>query len=78
MIVMEAASTSEMSVNFYQTTRRYNPEDSDLQDICRPTYSLHIAMSHVILMMCETNTLGKIVRFEVKRPEGTEYYTRCS
>jgi hypothetical protein len=30
-LMMEAASTSEMSVNFYQTTRRYNPEDSHLQ-----------------------------------------------
>jgi hypothetical protein len=29
-LMMEAASTSETSVNFYQTTRRYNPEDSDL------------------------------------------------
>jgi hypothetical protein len=27
---METAGTSEMSVNFYQTTRRYNPEDSHL------------------------------------------------
>jgi hypothetical protein len=25
-LMMEAASTSETSVNFYQTTRRYNPE----------------------------------------------------
>jgi hypothetical protein len=24
--------TSETSVNFYQTTLRYNPEDSDLQE----------------------------------------------
>jgi hypothetical protein len=29
-IMMEAASTSETSVNFYQTTQRYNPEDSHL------------------------------------------------
>jgi hypothetical protein len=28
--MMEAASTSETSVNFYQTTRHYNPEDSHL------------------------------------------------
>jgi hypothetical protein len=28
--MMEAASTSETSVNFYQTTRRYNPEDNHL------------------------------------------------
>jgi hypothetical protein len=27
-LMMEAASTSEKSVNFYQTTRRNNPEDS--------------------------------------------------
>jgi hypothetical protein len=29
-LMMEIASTSETSVNFYQTTRRYNPEDSHL------------------------------------------------
>jgi hypothetical protein len=29
-VMMEAARTSEMLVNFYQTTRRYNPEDSHL------------------------------------------------
>jgi hypothetical protein len=30
-LMMEAASTSETSANFYQTTRRNNPEDSHLQ-----------------------------------------------
>jgi hypothetical protein len=30
-LMMEAARVSEMLVNFYQTTRRYNPEDSHLQ-----------------------------------------------
>jgi hypothetical protein len=30
-LMMEAVSTSEMSVNFYQTIRRYNPEDSHLR-----------------------------------------------
>jgi hypothetical protein len=29
--MMEAARTSETLVNFYQTTRRYNPEDSNLR-----------------------------------------------
>jgi hypothetical protein len=29
--MMEAARTSETLVNFYQTTRRYNPEDSRLR-----------------------------------------------
>jgi hypothetical protein len=28
--MMEAASTSEKSVNFWQTSRRYNPEHSHL------------------------------------------------
>jgi hypothetical protein len=28
--MMEAANTSETYVNFYQTTRRYNPEDNHI------------------------------------------------
>jgi hypothetical protein len=31
--MMEAARTSETLVNFYQTTRRYNPEDSHLHGV---------------------------------------------
>jgi hypothetical protein len=31
--MLEAARNSETLVNFYQTTRRYNPEDSHLRDI---------------------------------------------
>jgi hypothetical protein len=30
-LMMEAARTSETLENFYQTTRRYNPEDSHLR-----------------------------------------------
>jgi hypothetical protein len=30
-LMMEAARTSETLVNFYQTTRRYNAEDSHLR-----------------------------------------------
>jgi hypothetical protein len=30
-LMMEAARTSETLVNFYKTTRRYNPEDSHLR-----------------------------------------------
>jgi hypothetical protein len=42
--MMEAASTSETLVNFYQTTRRYNPEDSHLQIAiyCRNTYEFKL------------------------------------
>jgi hypothetical protein len=31
-LMMEAASTSETSVNFYQTTQRNNPDDSHIYD----------------------------------------------
>jgi hypothetical protein len=33
-LMMEAARTSETLVNFYQTTRRYNPEDSHQRIKC--------------------------------------------
>jgi hypothetical protein len=33
VLMMEAVSTSETSVNFYETTRRNNPKDSHLQTI---------------------------------------------
>jgi hypothetical protein len=32
-LMMEAATTSEMLVNFYQTTWHYNPEDSHLRTL---------------------------------------------
>jgi hypothetical protein len=35
-LMMEAARTSETLVNFYQTTRHYNPEDSHLHTFPRP------------------------------------------
>jgi hypothetical protein len=38
-LMMEAANTSETSVNFYQTTRRNNSEDSHLQLYRSVTYS---------------------------------------
>jgi hypothetical protein len=36
ILMMEAARTSETLVNFYQTARCYNPEDSHLHtNVCR-------------------------------------------
>jgi hypothetical protein len=40
--MMEAASTSETSVSFYQTTRRNNPEDSHLHTRRRENLKSHI------------------------------------
>jgi hypothetical protein len=39
--MMEAASTSEMSVNFNQPTRRKNPEDSHLHIRRRENLKCH-------------------------------------
>jgi hypothetical protein len=39
---MEAVQTSEMLVNSYQSTWRYNPEDSHLQDNIFLKWSLTI------------------------------------
>jgi uracil DNA glycosylase len=48
---MEAASTSEMLVNFYQTTRRNNPGDSHLHTRRRENLK-----SHLITVYSENNT----------------------
>jgi hypothetical protein len=39
-LMMEAVSTSESSVNFYQTTRRSNSENSQLHSRCRENLSV--------------------------------------
>jgi hypothetical protein len=49
--MMEAASTSETLVNFYQTTRRYNPEDS------------HLRAHRIALMMEAARTSETLVNF---------------
>jgi hypothetical protein len=40
-LMMEAVSASETSVNFYQTTRRNNPEDSHLHTRRRENLKSH-------------------------------------
>jgi hypothetical protein len=41
-LMMEAASTSETSVNFYQTTRRNNPEESHVRTGRRENLKSHL------------------------------------
>jgi hypothetical protein len=40
-LMIEATSTSETLVNVYQTTRRYNPEDSHLRTRRRKNLKSH-------------------------------------
>jgi hypothetical protein len=42
--MMEAASTSETSVNLYQATRRYNPEDSQVHSRCRENLTSYLKL----------------------------------
>jgi hypothetical protein len=48
-LMMEAERTSETLVNFYQTTRRYNPEDSHLR-----THHCENLKSYLIFMLSKT------------------------
>jgi hypothetical protein len=43
--MMEAANTSETSVNFYQTTLRNNPEDNHLHT--RGSENLKLTTTHI-------------------------------
>jgi hypothetical protein len=57
-LMMEAASTSETSVNFYQTSRCNIPEDSHLQSYLSCKYQIrHILLQNLIslclVLLCE-------------------------
>jgi hypothetical protein len=50
---MEAASTSETSVNFYQTARRNNPDDSHLQVWILPSLKIFENPIFIVLILYE-------------------------
>jgi hypothetical protein len=56
-LMMEVASTSETSVNFYQTTRRYNPEDSHLNTRRRENLKSH-ATGFFVLFCLKVNLIN--------------------
>jgi hypothetical protein len=66
VLMKEAASTSETSVNFYQTTLRYNPEDSHLHTHRCENLISHRAVSHYYELLGkhleEYTTLGLTTR----------------
>jgi hypothetical protein len=61
--MMEAASTSETSVSFYQTSRRYNPGDSHLHNRCRENLKSYITLIYFtwrLSLICKTYTLFNV------------------
>jgi hypothetical protein len=52
-MMMGAASTSETLVNFYQTTRRYNPEDSHLRTHRRENLKFYYIASNDTMIINE-------------------------
>jgi hypothetical protein len=53
-LMMEAASTSETSVNVCQTTRRYNQEDSHLHTCRRENLKFYL----LLLLLCDIFTIA--------------------
>jgi hypothetical protein len=47
----EAARTSETLVNFYQNTRRYNPEDSHLRTHRRENLKSYLTLVWLLLLL---------------------------
>jgi hypothetical protein len=65
-LMMEAARTSETLVNFYQTTRCYNPEDSNLRTFPRNTFALcftDLSLTWQILLVSVFWTLSIVIVF---------------
>jgi hypothetical protein len=54
---MEAARTSETLVNFYQTTRRYNPQDSHLRTHRRENLKSYLFQPYAFTSAWNTVTL---------------------
>jgi hypothetical protein len=69
---MEAASTSETLVNFYQTTRRYNPEDSHLHTRRHKNLKSHL-MKNLILDDCHIGNKLRKYNLE-KKFISTKYF----
>jgi hypothetical protein len=60
--MMEAARTSETLVNFYQTTRRYNPEDSHLL-----THRRENLKSYFAIISCSSPYIIRMIKLRMMR-----------
>jgi hypothetical protein len=63
-LMMEAASTSETSVNFYQTTRRINPEVSHL--ITLSAADLEVCGRYLVQLITATTIPNRVLSTSLK------------
>jgi hypothetical protein len=71
-LMMEAASTSETSVNLYQTTRRNNLEDSHIQ--CSEENFNYTTITSVTVVI-GTRVFTKLLWYSIFSFEGSLNYT---
>jgi hypothetical protein len=64
--MMQAASTSETLVNFYQTTRRNNPEDCHLHTRRRENLKSHKLHDHRSILRCSIS-IAEFMDFVYRR-----------
>jgi hypothetical protein len=67
--MMEAARTSETLVDFYQTTRRYNPEDSHLRTHRRENLKSYSVVLRVLQIIFISVSLSNFMMFFISRPQ---------
>jgi hypothetical protein len=72
-LMMEAARTSETLVNVYQTTRRYNPEDSHIRTNRRENLK-----SYMFTGVCICADLKKRGGLETSHPVTSERRKACT
>jgi hypothetical protein len=71
-LLMEAATTSESSVNFNQTTRHYNPEDSH---IFFHFLSIFLAQKVIIGLIIQYILLNIIRKIIIPKPKNICLYS---
>jgi hypothetical protein len=67
--MMEAENSSETSVNFYQTTRRNNPEDSHLHTRRRENLKSHILFDIILAGFKVLTAVSTKMAMPISRPE---------
>jgi hypothetical protein len=75
-LMVEAASTSETLVNFYQTTRNYNPEDSHLPSVIyHLMYKKKSLWGHPFIMISR-DILTTVEKVYDRNNDSVQYSTR--